>query len=59
MPPQKLPWGAGRRLAVGNEAAMKHGRYAVPRSIDLDNADALIAANEDFILFQTSNRDSA
>ncbi|PHM39133.1 hypothetical protein Xmau_03038 [Xenorhabdus mauleonii] len=41
---QKLPRGKGRRLAVGNEIAMKHGRYATPRSIDLNKADTLMDA---------------
>ncbi|WP_340615855.1 hypothetical protein [Xenorhabdus entomophaga] len=41
---QKLSRGEGRRLTVGNEAAMKHGRYATPRSVDLDQADALMEA---------------
>lgn len=41
---KKLPRGEGRRLAVGNEASMKHGRYATPRSIDLEKADALMGA---------------
>ncbi|WP_143707612.1 hypothetical protein [Xenorhabdus szentirmaii] len=33
---QKLPRGEGRRLPVGNETAMKHGRYATPRQADVD-----------------------
>ncbi|MDE9494600.1 hypothetical protein KKJ09_13650 [Xenorhabdus bovienii] len=41
---KKLPRGEGRRLAVGNEVSMKHGRYATPRSIDLEKADALMGA---------------
>ncbi|MBD2819766.1 hypothetical protein ID852_03470 [Xenorhabdus sp. 42] len=41
---QKLPRGEGRRLMAGNEAAMKHGRYATPRSIDLLKADTLMDA---------------
>ncbi|OKP01591.1 hypothetical protein Xedl_02865 [Xenorhabdus eapokensis] len=39
---QKLPRGAGRRLTVGNELSMKHGRYASPRSIDVDKAETLM-----------------
>ncbi|PHM51870.1 hypothetical protein [Xenorhabdus hominickii] len=39
---QKLPRGEGRRLTAGNETSMKHGRYATPRSIDLNKADTLM-----------------
>ncbi|MDE1480257.1 hypothetical protein KKI90_11315 [Xenorhabdus bovienii] len=41
---KKLPRGEGRRLAVGNETSMKHGRYATPRSMDLEKAGALMGA---------------
>lgn len=39
---QKLPRGEGRRLTTGNEASMKHGRYATPRPIDLSKASELM-----------------
>jgi len=39
---QKLPRGEGRRLTAGNEASMKHGRYATPRPMDLSKASELM-----------------
>lgn len=38
----KLPRGKGRLLGVGNEASIKHARYATPRQEDIESADSLI-----------------